>query len=245
MGGIRTHNRPGAASEGETTAAVHRRGGRGGRRRARIHEARGFPAAEGVPPAPGERFDDAAVAAGVVRGGALARELLEGVALGLGDEEGDEEAGEHKEGEDLHQPVDPGGAGEPLAVRRRALLHQRDRDDLGQDGADLAHGGGDAVGRRPVARRVALAGDDEGRRVGAEVEEVVGDHVEREQGPLVQPVVAEPEHAEDDGEDGEAEDLQRLAADGVDEEDRRPVAWEGARHDEDDGADGVVAEDVV
>ena len=100
----------------------------------------------------------------------LVREVLERPAVGLGQEEGGEEAGEHEEGEELEDVGDPVvGAG--LA----ADVLQPGEADLGDDGTELARGGADAVRGRPVAGREDLAGDDERRRVGAEVlEEVLG-----------------------------------------------------------------------
>ena len=54
-------------------------------------------------------------------------------------------------------------------------------DHLGDDGANLAGGGGQAVRGGAVAGGEALAGHDEGGGVGAEVEEELRDDVERQQ----------------------------------------------------------------
>jgi len=62
---------------------------------------------------------------------------------------------------------------------------------LGDDGADFATRGTDAVGSAAVAGREALAGDDEGRGVGAEVEEEHAEDVEADQARGADYVVAE------------------------------------------------------
>lgn len=98
----------------------------------------------------------------------LAGQLLESLALGLGDEEGGEDTAEHEEREDLHDVVEPwrlvvGGG--------MALGTEWSEDDLCDDGADLARGGGEAVGGGSVACWEAFSWHDEGGGVGAEVEE--------------------------------------------------------------------------
>ena len=47
--------------------------------------------------------------------------------------------------------------------------------DAGEDGAELADGGGQAMGQPANPRGVDFTGDDEGGGVGAEVEEKLGD----------------------------------------------------------------------
>ena len=96
----------------------------------------------------------------VVVGGAgnLAGEFLECLALGLGNEQGSETTAQHEESIDLHDVVEP-GRGIGLGSATRAKLAD---GDLGDDGADLARGGGDAVGGRAIPGGEALAGNDEG-----------------------------------------------------------------------------------
>ncbi len=94
----------------------------------------------------------------------LARQLLERLALGLGDEERGEDAAQHEQRKDLHDVVEPGGCG---GAWWSAALAQRAEDALRDDGANFAGGGGYAVGGRAVACWEAFAGDDEGSRVGA------------------------------------------------------------------------------
>lgn len=60
-----------------------------------------------------------------------------------------------------------------------------------------------------------------------------------------EPLPCEAQHAEDDGEDAEAGDLDGLAAQLVDGEDGQPVPWERARADQHDLPDGGVAEVFV
>ena len=56
---------------------------------------------------------------------------------------------------------------------------------------------------------------------------------------------AEAENAEDDGEESEADYLERLAAEGVDGDDGGPMARQRAGADKDDGADCLIVESVV
>ena len=65
-------------------------------------------------------------------------------------------------------------------VRPADVRHLREAD-LGDDRAELATRGGDAVRGRAVARREDLAGNDERCRVGAEVLEEVGEAVEEDE----------------------------------------------------------------
>ena len=97
----------------------------------------------------------------------LTGQFLEGLAPGLGDEIGEEDAEEHEEGVDLHDMVEPRGG----IVGRCAMDADRADEHLGDDGTDLARGGGETVRGGAVAGREAFAGDDEGGGVGAEVEE--------------------------------------------------------------------------
>lgn len=78
----------------------------------------------------------------------FAGKLLESLALGLGDQKSGEAAQKHEEGVDLHDVVEPGR----LVGRSGAAGAEGTDEDLGDDGADLAGGGGDTVGSRAVAR---------------------------------------------------------------------------------------------
>jgi hypothetical protein len=92
----------------------------------------------------------------VVLGGTrhLAGELLEGLALGLGDEEGGEDTAQHEQGVDLHDVVEPGA----FVGGGCAAGSEGSDEDLGDDGADFAGGGGDAVGGGAVAGWEAWGG---------------------------------------------------------------------------------------
>jgi hypothetical protein len=68
-------------------------------------------------------------------------QLLEGLALGLGDEEGGEDTAEHEQGVDLHDVVEPGA----LVGGCCAAGAERSDEDLGDDGADFTGGSGDTV----------------------------------------------------------------------------------------------------
>ena len=79
----------------------------------------------------------------VFRGtGDLTSQLLESLALGLGDQQSGEDTAQHKQRVDLHDVVEPGA----LVGRRCASRTEGSDEDLGDDGADFAGGGGDAVG---------------------------------------------------------------------------------------------------
>lgn len=178
----------------------------------------------------------------VGRAGDFTGELFKGLALRLGDQEGGEDSAKHKEGENLHDVVDPRGR---VVFGRVALGLEGAEHALGDDGADLAGGGRETVRGGPVACRETFAGHDEGGGVGAEVEEELSNDVEGEQATLVQFVVGEADDDKDDGEDGEAHELDGLAADGVNRRHRDPVAWDGAGADNDQIADGGVVEDLI
>ena len=101
----------------------------------------------------------------VVLGGTgdLAGELLERLALGLGDQQRCEDAEEHEQREDLQDVVEPRAG---VGGGRAADAEGRD-GGLRNDRADLARGGGDTVRGGAVAGGEALAGNDEGGGVGA------------------------------------------------------------------------------
>jgi hypothetical protein len=81
---------------------------------------------------------------GVVFGstGHLAGQLLESLALGLGDQESGEDTAQHEQGVDLHDVVEPGA----FVCGSRAADAEGSDEDLGDDGADFAGGGGDSMG---------------------------------------------------------------------------------------------------
>ena len=95
------------------------------------------------------RYRHAARQSGIVlrRARDLAGKLLESLALGLGDQKSGEAAQKHEEGVDLHDVVEPGR----LVGRSGAAGAEGTDEDLGDDGADLAGGGGDTVGGGAVA----------------------------------------------------------------------------------------------
>lgn len=142
----------------------------------------------------------------------LTSQLLEGLPLGLRDQERSTKTAKHEEGEDLHNVVEPWGGSGALWC---AAGTERTNDALGDDGTDLARGGGDTVGGRTVAGGEALAGNDEGGGVGAEVEEELSEDVAGEDTLVADLVVTKTHEAEKEGEHRETHDLNRLAADGI------------------------------
>ena len=179
----------------------------------------------------------------IVLGGSgnLASKLLEGLALGLGNEERGEDTAEHEESEDLEDVVQPrrsvGGSG--------ATNTEGSNNDLSDNGTDLARGGGETVGGGAVAGREAFARDDEGGGVGAEVEEKLAENVETEFAARANDIVSETEDAEEDGEEGEAHELDGLATDGVNQSDGDPVTGDGTGTDDDQVTDSVVVVNFV
>jgi len=79
--------------------------------------------------------------------GDLASKLLESLALGLGDKESGEATEKHEQSVDLHDVVEPGR----LVLGGGAAGAEGTNEDLGDDGADFAGGGGYTVGSRAVA----------------------------------------------------------------------------------------------
>lgn len=179
----------------------------------------------------------------VVRGAwHFAGKLLEGLALRLRDEQGGEATAQHEQGEDLHDVRQPRRW---VGLGRGALGSERAEDALSNDGTYLARAGGETVRGRPVAGWEAFARHDEGGGVGAEVEEELGEHIERQQAVFADLVVGKSNDDEEDGQNGKAHELNRLATNRVDRGDSHPVAWNGAGADNDQVADSSVAEDVV
>ena len=128
--------------------------------------------------------------------GDLAGKLLEGLALGLGDEERSEDTEEHEECEDLEDVVEPRGGVGSCDVTTNT---ERTDDNLGNDGTDLAGSGGETVRSRAVAGREALSGNNESGSVRAEVEEELAENVKTKLAAGANDVVAETEDTEEDG----------------------------------------------
>jgi hypothetical protein len=169
--------------------------------------------------------DTAAGALGVGRGRGgliLAAELLEGLALGLGDEAGGNDTEQHEEGVNLKNVVHPGGVSAVLST----LGTQSSDGTLANDGTDLARGGRDTVRGRTVAGREDLTRNDEGCGVGTKVEEELGQDVDGEQtvlGVNRDIVVSETHDTEQNGKDDETHELDSLATKGIDGSDGNPV----------------------
>ena len=108
-----------------------------------------------------------------------------------------------------------------------ALDHRRE-ENLRKHSAQLAHRGAEPVARRAHARGEDFRRRDEGGRVGSEVEEELCQNIQNQQVSVCEVSPGEAEDAEEERQDGEAADLDRLAAELVDCEDGEPVAGEGA-----------------
>ena len=157
---------------------------------------------------------------------------------------------------------------EPAVLAACTLeIGQASKADLRDDSAELAGRGRDTVGSRTVASREDLAGNDERSRVGAEVLEEVGKAVEEDERLLggvaaLQSAVAEAwgtkldtsrcrkkvrltHDDEERREHGEAHQLDRLAAPGVDQKESSPVARNQTTNGKNDVTDGSLAQDLV
>lgn len=77
----------------------------------------------------------------------LTSKLLERLTLSLRDQKRSEATEKHEQSVDLHDVVEPGG----LVGGSGAAGAEGPDEDLGDDGADFAGGGGDAVGGGAVA----------------------------------------------------------------------------------------------
>lgn len=102
----------------------------------------------------------------VRRAGNFARQLLEGFALRLRDEQSGENSEKHEERENLHHVIKPGRGRGAGSARGRAPLTERTKDGLSENGANFARGGGQAVRGGTVARGEAFAGYDKRGCVG-------------------------------------------------------------------------------
>lgn len=112
---------------------------------------------------------------------------------------------------------------------RATDVSERSETDLGNDSTKLSRGGRDTVCGGTVTSGEDLTRDDEGGGVGAEVLEEVGHAVEEDEGlgssrTGDKLVVSETHADESGGEDGEAHELDWLAAPAVDEEEGNPVS---------------------
>lgn len=171
----------------------------------------------------------AGVGLGVVNEGILVRQLLKGLALGLGDQEGDQKTNEHEEGKDLEQLGDE-------SVGATAVL-ELGESDLGNNGTELAGTGSDTVTGRTVTGREDLTGDNEGGRVGAKVlEELGGSEQENEEDDRVvlDLVVGETQDTEKDAGHDETNDLDLDTAETLNGEDGDPVTGDGTQENNDD-----------
>lgn len=96
-----------------------------------------------------------------------------------------------------------------------------------------------------VASWEALSWHDEGGCIWTEVEEELDEDVESELGVTRELLVSETPDAEEDGEDGEAHQLNWLTSDGVNKCDGDPVTWNGTSNDENAVTGGKVVKLLV
>ncbi len=86
---------------------------------------------------------------------------------------------------------------------------------MSDDSTQLAGGGREAVGCRSVSGREAFTGNDERGCVGTKVEKKLGENVNGEKTVVGKTVVCKAEYAEENGQNGKAHKLNRLATDDV------------------------------
>jgi len=163
-------------------------------------------------------------------------ELFERLAHGFRKEHGGEDTRKHEERKELENVFNK----DTLSTN----VLQACETDLRDDRTQLSGRGRDTVRGGPVPRREHLSGDDEGGRVGAKVLEEVGEAVEEDEGADVpvenHGVVTEAHADEDDGEHGEAHELNWLSAPDVDDCERDPVSWNETGDGEDDVANRLI-----
>jgi hypothetical protein len=155
-------------------------------------------------------------------------QLFEGLSLGLGNAQCGEDTQEHEEGVDLHDVV-------LVWVRNGlggTLGSELGDTGLADDGANLAHTSGEAVGGGTVAGREAFTGDNEGGCVGAyialvnyiseegdrcltEVEEELHQDIDSEMSVWLEVLEIEPPNDEKNGKSNESHHLDWFTADGV------------------------------
>ena len=126
-----------------------------------------------------------------------------------------------------------------------ALRPQGPKHNLRDNRTNLTGSGRQTMRRRAISRGETFTRYNKRGGIGAEVEEELAEDIQRKEGVLGEFVVGEADDAEEDSQDDEAHQLDGFAADGVDGRDGNPVARDGAGADDDQVADGGVAEDVV
>ena len=77
-----------------------------------------------------------------------------------------------------------------------------------------------------------------------EVEEELREDIQGEETAVAEMMISEADTDEEDGQGGEAHELDGLPTDGVDGGDGDPIAGDGTGADQDQVADGVLAEDL-
>lgn len=173
----------------------------------------------------------------------LLGQLFEGLSLGLGNEEGDEESTEHEEGENLHDVVKPTSGG--LTVSSTVVVNQSTNNDLGDNSSDLTSSGRDTVGRRSVSGGEHLSGNNEGGGVGAKVFKELTQNVACKQTSIVDLVVSETDNTEESNQNEETSNLNGLSANGIDGDHRNPVSGNGSGTDKNQVTDGVLHQSRV
>lgn len=174
----------------------------------------------------------------------FAREFLEGLALGLGNQESGEDTAKHEESKNLHDVLEPRGVG---GTSRSATVNERPEDTLSNDGADFARGSRETVRGGTVASREAFSRHDEGGGIGTEVEEELSQHVESKETVVrvLQWIIGKTNNNEENGKHDKTTKLDRFTAKGINGSHGNPVTRNGTRADENQVADSGVVEDVV
>jgi len=172
----------------------------------------------------------------------LSRELFERLSLGLGDQEGRENARQHEESEDLKNAIY-----ESVCTTD---ITKTSETNLSNNSSKFTGSGRDTVRCRTVTSGEGLSGNDESRGVGAEVLEEVGQAVEEDESLLSsigggEPVVSETHGDESASEHTKTEKLDRLASPRVDENEGDPVSGDEAGDSEDQVTDGDIFQVVV
>jgi hypothetical protein len=184
----------------------------------------------------------ASVTSRVVTRPRLTRKLLQCHTLSLGNQQRGKGTKQHEKSKELKQSVQVWCAVGVLAILGGSLADHRDANSVGNDSANLAHSSTDSMSGRAISGREAFARDDERGCVRAGVEKKLPNDVQCEQAPLSQIVVCKTKNAKENCEKKESHNLQWLATEGVDGENRRPVAGKRASTSQDNHPHRLVLE---
>lgn len=171
----------------------------------------------------------------------VVREVLEGAALGLRDEESGKDTCKHESGIDLHDMIEPWVG----ILSSRTACTKWCNGSLSDDAANFAGSGGDTVGRRSVASWETLSWNNERSCVGSPVEKQLNQDVKSQLTVGCDLVVGKSPDDEKDGKHGEADQLKWFTANGINGSDSEPVSRNGTSANQDTVTGSEIVQLVV